>query len=310
MNSNGSPSARRSSSARSGPSPTTTKRASGKALEDRRRRVDEHALVLLLDETRDVADDAAVVRAALDVEAREVEAERDHDSSAAVTLAIGLGRVDHLRPRQPASAPQRSAADVVAARQLGRVVRDENPRHPRDARREERERPDVDDVHDPRAQRAQLADEVREQRAAPSVRGSYGPQLGEPGERRERLRLRMDHDGGLVQPVQELLEVALDGAPRGGLVQVRDHASTSSRTAAKPSAVRSQVKRRRLLEPAPPQVARRGPSSASTRLSAAAIASASTRIAEQAGLADDLRDRRSGRSPRPARRRRAPRASW
>ncbi len=130
------------------------------ALEDRGRRLDERALVLLLDEPRDVADDEALVGARLDREAAQVDPERDHDALAPVRLAVGLGGVDHLRMGRPAGAPERPADEVVLPRQLGRVVSDEHPGNAGEPGREEGGRPHVDDVDESGPQRAQLAHEV------------------------------------------------------------------------------------------------------------------------------------------------------
>src|SRR5262249_37939876 len=71
-------------------------------LEDRGGRLDEGTLILLLDEPRDVADHASVVRASRNAEAAEVQSEWDDDAVAAVAPTIRFRRVDHERPRQPA----------------------------------------------------------------------------------------------------------------------------------------------------------------------------------------------------------------
>ena len=167
------------------------------------------------------------------------------------------------------------------------MVRDDDARHARDARGEKGERPDVDDVDDPRAQPAQFPHEVREQqrRGARRVR----PQLRVPRERCELRPLRMDDDGRLVEPLEDLAEIRLDRAPRGGLMEVRDHASTSSRTAANSSAVRVQVNRAACSKPRRRRSSAR-PGSSSTRCSAPRDRLDVDRVAEEARVADDLRD--------------------
>ena len=275
-----------SSSPRSSPSPATTKRTSGCRSSTRARRRDQVAMALLLGEPCDVADDPSVEDAAAACEALELDAERDdvRAEPAIVGRAIRLRRVDHLGPRRPAEPLPGSAGGVVAARELGRVVGDEQASSSGEPRGELRLREDVGHVDDRRAKPSQLAPKPPRQPGRVEVeRSACSAELRERREHRVVGVEQRDVLTALAQPAHERGDVLLDRAPVAQAVHEGDHARAASSTAsASCCAVRSHVNS---AARASPRRRRSSASAASVRSRRSAAANASTSPGGQSSAA-------------------------
>ena len=256
------------------------------ALEHARRRRDQVAMALLLGESCDVADDPSVEDATAAREALELDAERDdvRAEPPIVGGAIRLRRVDHLGPRRPAEPLPGPPGGVVAARQLGSVVRDEQASSSGEPRGELRLREDVRGVDDRRAKPSQLTPKPPGQSGRVEVERSACS--AELRERREGLVIGVEQRDVLparAQTAHERGDVLLDRAPVAQAVHEDDHARAASSTAsASCSAVRSQVNS---AARASPRRRRSSASPASVRSRRSAAANASTSPGGQSSAA-------------------------